>query len=333
MNNIEKKLMQAGLAEEKDFCRKGFNFSWIYIHFANSIAKMIIWFFVMLAIGLTTAVSGSVDLTLILVLISSIASVFKFKNALFANLFAVSALAIIPFYYTESIVLAATLSYVFYIGTISIYKNSDAFALILPISYFYIGVMVLEYTDFSYDQFLVLVSFINFALIFMFFAGQDKIRKSKYGRSYKLMVVELVLVSFGLSLYYEFKFLSLFWGKTSDIKLIYFQNIIYTVGNIFVLIKMDYLSKKYRILNGLLLVLSIKVPLIAFALFAYNLAEYQGFMELRKISYLFLLTSPFLLYYSFSINFVQKSIMLVAVGIFMLLIYIYLIKAGDKYND
>jgi hypothetical protein len=95
---------------------------------------------------------------------------------------------------------------------------------------------------------------------------------------------------------------------------------------------MSYLSSKYRILNGLVLLLSIKVPFIAFSLFIYNLSDYNDFLELKKFSYTFLLLSTFLLYHSFTISFVQKSIVVGIVGLCMLIAYFYL-KVDEKEND
>lgn len=118
MNKIERRLMEEGLLEEKDIKRKTFDFSWIYIHFANSLAKSMILLFILLAIGLASAISGSVDLTMVLVVLSAIGAVITFKNAFLANIYAVSALFIIPMYYTENIYICIYLIFFLFINII-----------------------------------------------------------------------------------------------------------------------------------------------------------------------------------------------------------------------
>lgn len=332
MNRIEKRLKEEGLLEEKDLHKKAFDFSWIYIHFANSIAKSIILFFILLAIGLASVVSGSVDVTMTFVVISAVGAVIKFKNAFLANIYALSALLVVPMYYTENIMLSVCISYIFYMATLAYYKNSEAFSIFLPMTYSCITIICLEYGDFEYKNIVASIALINFGLICICFYAKDLIRRSVFGVSYRLILTELILTSFAFSIYYEFEFVSHFFGREASLFLVYFQNIVYALANIYLLLKMDYLSVKYRIFNGLILILSIKVPFIAFSLFIYNLADYNGFDELKKFSYVFLLLSTFLLYHSFTITFIQKSIVVGIVGICMFAAYFYL-KAGEKEND
>lgn len=332
MNRIERRLMEEGLLEEKDMHRKAFDFSWIYIHFANSIAKSIILLFILLAIGLASVISGSVDVTMGIVVLSAVGAVIKFKNAFLANIYAISALFAVPMYYTENILLSVFISYIFYMATLIYYKNSEAFSIFLPMTYSCISLIFLEHSDFGYKNIVAIIALINFGLICICFYFQDFIRKSVFGGSYRLILTELILTSFAFSIYYEFEFVSQFFGREASLFLVYFQNIVYALANIYLLFKMNYLSVKYRVFNGLILILSIKVPFIAFSLFIYNLADYNGYGELKKFSYVFLLLSTFLLYHSFTITFIQKSIVVGIVGICMLIAYFYL-KAGEREND
>ena len=213
MSRIEKRLMEEGLLEEKDLNKKAFDFSWVYIHFANSIAKSIILFFILFAIGLASAISGSVDITMVLVILSAIGAVIKFKNAFLANIYAVSALFVIPMYYTENILISICISYIFYMVTLFYYKNSETFSIFLPITYSCISVLCLEYTDFGYKNIVAVIALINFALICICFYAQDFIRKSIFGVSYRLILTELILTSFAFSVYYEFEFVSQFFRE------------------------------------------------------------------------------------------------------------------------
>lgn len=328
MNRVEEMLLESNCITKEDIKKKSIDFSWIYIHFISSLGKSIVILFILLAIGLTTMLSGSIDLTLILTLIGSIWAVVRFKNNFFASSLALSAIFMILLYYTKTTIGAASAAYAFYIGALIYYKNYDAFSMLLPVSYGYISIIYLDTFRFEYRYLLVLITLINFGVLAVTLLNQDRFRKSKFGKSYKLVVVELIFTSLLLSVYYEFDYISLFFRNGEKDYFVYVQNIIYALSNIYLLTQLN-MPKRYKVSNGLLLLLSIKVPFIAYVLFVYNLSIYYGWRELKKVAYVFLLAVPFLMYHTFTISFLQKSMVIGGIGLGMLAIYIYLNKVGD----
>lgn len=183
-----------------------------------------------------------------------------------------------------------------------------------------------------YEEYLLLISIVNFIFIILLILKERVLRRKT--QNYLAYLVEGLLLGLGISVWYEWLNMSdIFFDKSNRSIFMQGNTAIYLIGSVLILflLKKEKLIKTNTfIINIVLALISFQIPFISFALFLFNCSLYREWFWLSRVSLGLIVLCLFLLYHSFSASFAVKSISTFAMGLIMLVTYIYIKRKGDK---